>query len=216
VAARFSDSVKLDLADKKELKEFQHRPLHYETQFDVASGKYARKVVFSAGGESFGKLETPLVIDPYDVKQFSLSGVALSKSVHKVSDMTLDQELDVVEDRTPLVAQGLQIIPSGSSQFQKTDFAVIYAEIYEPLLLASNPPSVGIQMRIVDRKTGQQKIDTGPLNMANSVKAGNSVVPVGLKIPLDQLAVGSYRAEIKAMDTAGHWSAMRSADFDVE
>jgi hypothetical protein len=121
-----------------------------------------------------------------------------------------------VEDRTPLVAQGLQIIPSGTNRFLKTDVAAVYAEIYEPLLLLPNPPSVGIQMRVVDRKTGQQKIDTGAINMAKSVTAGNSVVPVGLRIPLDELGAGSYRAELKAMDTAGHWSTIRSADFDVQ
>ena len=78
VGARFSDVVKLDFATEAEVKIFQQRPYHYESQFDIGSGKYNLKVVFSAGGESFGKLEQPLVVDAYDSKMFSLSSLALS------------------------------------------------------------------------------------------------------------------------------------------
>ena len=81
VGARFSDSMKIDFDDKKQMEAFKEHPMHYENQFDVASGKYNLKVVFASGGESFGKVEMPLVVDPYDAKQFSMSGVALSKEV---------------------------------------------------------------------------------------------------------------------------------------
>ncbi len=64
VGARFSDTVKLDLDNKKELEAFKEQPLYYENQFEAAPGKYNLKVAFSAGGESFGKLETPLAWTP--------------------------------------------------------------------------------------------------------------------------------------------------------
>src|SRR5208283_3668300 len=61
VAARFSDSINLDFEDKKELEEFNSKPFHYDTQFDVAAGHYNLKVVFNPhGADSFAKLETPL------------------------------------------------------------------------------------------------------------------------------------------------------------
>ena len=78
VGARFSDIVKLDFATENEVMMFQQRPYHYESQFDIGSGKYNLKVVFSAGGENFGKLEQPLVVDAYDAKTFSVSSLALS------------------------------------------------------------------------------------------------------------------------------------------
>jgi len=53
--------VKIDYDNEKEVEEFQAKVYHYENQFDVASGEYNLKVVFSAGGESFGKVEQPLV-----------------------------------------------------------------------------------------------------------------------------------------------------------
>ena len=66
VAAKFSDSVKLDLEDKKAMEKFTAKPMHYQNQFDIGSGEYNLKVVFTSGGAGFGKLETPLSVDPFD------------------------------------------------------------------------------------------------------------------------------------------------------
>ena len=44
VAAKFSDTLKMEFQNKKEVEAFEEKPLRYETQFDVASGKYTLKV----------------------------------------------------------------------------------------------------------------------------------------------------------------------------
>ncbi len=49
VAARFSDAAKVDFETEKEVEVFKERPYHYENQFDITSGKYNLKVLFSAG-----------------------------------------------------------------------------------------------------------------------------------------------------------------------
>ena len=215
VAARFSDSISLTFENKKELEEFNSKPFHYDTQFDVASGHYNLKVVFNPhGADAFGKLEMPLVIDPYDGKQFSMSAVALSKNVHPVSQMGLALDATLLENRTPLVTQGLQLIPSGSDQFKKTDRAAFYVEIYAPALAGPNPPKVGVKMAIVDRKTGEKKIDSGGL--AADAKAGSPLVPLGLQLPVAELPAGSYRLELKAVDSAGNVSQPRTTDFEVQ
>ena len=216
VAARFSDTVKLDLDNKKEVKAFQEQPLFYENQFEVAPGQYTLKVAFSSGGESFGKLEKPLVIDPYDGKQFTLSAVALSKDIQRVSDLESGLDAELLEGKKPLVVQGMQITPSGANRFKKGDRNGLYAEVYEPLLLGTNPPDVAVQLRILDRKTGQQKQDTGLMRVGGLVHAENPVIPVGLKLPIDNLTAGAYRLELKAMDSAGSTSTVRTADFDLE
>jgi VWFA-related protein len=215
VAARFSDSVKLDL-EKKEVKGFKKTPIHYENQFDIGAGKYTLKVVFSSGGETFGKLEAPLAIDPYDGKQFALSAVAFSKEMRPVSELGLGLDAALLEGRTPLVASGMQMTPSGSNRFKKTDLTLMYVEIYEPHLLDPTPPQVGIQVRVVDRKTGEAKQDTGVFRVEKQIQPGNPIVSVGLKLPVDTLTPGSYRAELKAVDTAGNSSVVRQADFELE
>ena len=48
------------------------------------------------------------------------------------------------------------------------------------------------------------------------VQRGNPLVPVGLKLPIDQLQAGDYRLEIRGRDSMGNASPVRSADFTVE
>ena len=215
VAAKFSDTVKLDLDNKKELETFQEKPLHYENQFEIASGTYTLKVVFSASGQSFGKLEAPLVVEPYDGKQFSVSGVAFSKDVHKISESDLSRDAALLENRVPLVTEGLQMTPAGTNHFKKGDQTFLYLEVYEPLMLAKTAPSVAMDLKVLDKKTGQQKDDSGLMNLKNFMKPGSPVIPVGMKLPLDKLAPGSYLAEFKAVDSAGK-TFVRSTNFEVE
>jgi VWFA-related protein len=219
VGARFSDTLNLDFADKKLAEAFKEKPMHYESQFAVASGKYNLKVVYASGGENFGKIEMPLVVEPYDAKQFSMSGVALSKEARRASDLGTGLDALLLEDRVPLIAQGMQLVPSGSSHFTKADFAAFYLEIYEPLLANPEPPVIPVvafQLRILDSKTGQQKEDTGLVQVdVPKGAAGNPVLPVGGKIPTASLTPGSYVLEIKARDDAGK-EFQRSTNFEIE
>ena len=216
VAARFSDTVNLDFEDKKELQEFQSHPFHYENQFEVASGEYTLKVVFSSGNESFGKLQMPLAIGPHSDKQFSLSAIALSNRLERVSDLGAGLDAELLEDKRPLVAQGLQITPSASNRFKTTDTAVLYVEVYAPLLVSANPPKLGLELKVVDRKTGAQKIDAGYTNTASAISAGNPVVPLGMKLPVSSLPAGAYRVEVTAIDSANNSTKPSSVDFEVE
>jgi VWFA-related protein len=213
IAARFSDTMNVDFDDKKEIEEFQKRPYRYENQFGIASGEYHLKVVFSSGNQSFGKLEMPLSIDPYRGQEFSISGVALSNNI-RPAGVSTDVDSQLLEDRTPLLVQGVQISPSASNHFKTTDITAIYAEVYEPLLKNPNPPDIAFELRVVDRKSGEQKV--GIRNRIPKGTAGDPVIPLGLKLPVASLVPGSYRVELKALDSTGNVSKTRTADFEVE
>jgi VWFA-related protein len=216
VAAKFSDTVKFDL-EKKELESFHEQPVHYEKQFEMASGQYNLKVAFNAGGDQFGKLESPLKIDAYTPGQFSMSSLTLSKQVNPVSQLQQGLDAALLEDQVPLVLGNLQIVPSGTSRFSKSEkvFAV-YGEIYEPKLIGADPqklPAVAVQMKVLDRKTSEVKVDSGLMRMP--VKEGNAVVPFALKIPSEKLTTGAYRLEIKSVDSLNQ-TYTRSVDFDLD
>jgi VWFA-related protein len=217
VGARFSDTLKRDFEEKKQVEEFEAAPFHYENEFEVASGKYTLKVVFSAGGANFGKIESPLTIDPW-ASQFGLSGIALSKQIHKQAAMAVGLDQSLIEDRVPLVTQGVQVIPYGSDKFSKTDPVLFYAEIYEPALLtadARNQPQIGIQIRVLDRKTQEQKFSTGLVRVDIPATSENPTIPVAYRVPLDMIAPGQYVVEVQARDTAGK-VATRTTDLVVE
>jgi len=217
VAARFSDVVKFDLENQKEVDKFREKPLHYENQFDIASGNYAFRAVFDTngekGGESFGKLEMPLVINAYDAGQFAISGIALCKSVTPADAVDTSIDSLLMEGRSPLIAGPYKFNPSGYNKFAKADNVAMYFEVYDPLIAGETPPKVSVQLRFLDGK-GNPLNDLGVVPVDNFVRAGDPKVATGLKLPVGALPPGAYKVEIKAQDSAGNWAA-RTADFEV-
>ena len=57
---------------------------------------------------------------------------------------------------------------------------------------------------------------SGMLSMASETPPGSPVVPVGLKLPIASLTPGSYQVELRAQDSAGNSTKVRSVDFEVE
>ena len=134
--------------------------MHYENQFDVASGKYNLKVVFASGGESFGKVEMPLVVDPYDAKQFSMSGVALEQGGAAGLRLGDGAGCSVAGRSRAADRQGMQLVPYGSNHFKKTDLVAFYMEIYEPLLVTADPtrpPVVAFELRVLEVRPGRKR-----------------------------------------------------------
>jgi hypothetical protein len=221
VGARFSDTLRREFEDKKEVEAFAKAPFHYENEFEVASGTYNFKVVFSAGGASFGKLEAPLAIDKWNSEQFGLSGLALSHEIHQQAELASSLDASLIEDRVPLVIDGVQVVPAGSNKFKKAGTAIFYAELYEPMLTQTNAgdgkdkPALGIQIRVLDRKTKEQKYSTGLMRLEYPEKNANPVVPMAERIPLDNVGPGEYVVELQAVDSSGR-QLTRTSDFDLE
>jgi hypothetical protein len=214
VAARFSDAVKLDFKDNDELRKFQEKPVHYENQFEIAPGAYTFTVVFTAGSRQFGKLERPLVIEPYDEKSLAIGSLAMGSDFRKTSAQSAALDTVLLEDRVPMVARGVRMIPAARYRFNAYQTAGVFAEIYEPGLTGEKPPVLGMQIRVFDAVTGELKDDSGVLGTAEYMRPGNPVVPVALKVPVNKLAPGSYRVELTAVDDSGGY-ARRSAAFEV-
>ena len=206
VGARFSDTVKLEVEDKKELEKFAEKPLHYENQFDAAAGEYRFKVAYSTnGGADFGKMEIPLNIEAFNGKDFQVSSVLLSGNLHRLGMEDLGIQADLVDGRTPFIVQAgpitYQMNPSPNTVYKKADNVACYLEIYEPAP-DTDKLKLGVQMLIKD-KDGAVKLDSGMVEVTNYLRKGNPTVPVALKVPVDQLQPGSYRMELVAADTLG-------------
>ena len=213
-AARFSDTVELDL-DKDQYDAFAKHPYHYENQFYIAGGQYSLKLAVNSG-DKYGQYELPLVVDHYDPSKFGISDLALSRQFYKVADLSTALDDQLLSDRIPLVTQGLQIVPSGSNRFKTSDRVAIYLEVYEPQLASAAPPKVTLKLRILDKKTGESKLEAGVPDTGSSVIPGNPVIPMGVPLPVDHLQPGSYVVELRASDSAGQSSIARKAEFTVE
>ena len=213
-AARFSDTVELDL-DKDQYDAFAKHPYHYENQFYIAGGQYSLKLAVNSG-DKYGQYELPLVVDHYDPSKFGISDLALSRQFYKVADLSTALDDQLLSDRIPLVTQGLQIVPSGSNRFKTSDRVAIYLEVYEPQLASAAPPKVTLKLRILDKKTGESKLEAGVPDTGSSMIPGNPVIPMGVPLPVDHLQPGSYVVELRASDSAGQSSIARKAEFTVE
>jgi hypothetical protein len=215
VAARFSDTVKLDY-QKKEIEDFAKGSFDYQNSFNIAPGSYTLKLVLSAGGQKFGKYEAPLVVEPFSGTSFTLGGPALGERYAPVSQLTANMDAALLEERTPMVFKNLELVPSASNRFAKTDNPVFYVEVYDPALKEPNPPRTGILFSVVNRKTNKEVFSSNTILINDYAKPGNPLVPAGFKLPVNQLEPGDYRFEIKGRDSMGNVSTPRSVDFSVE
>jgi VWFA-related protein len=214
IAARFSDKAHFEFATRQQFDEFARQPLHYEHQFDVAAGKYNLKVVYRWAKDSFGKVEAPLAVDPWDARQLGLSAIALSREVEPAPPSDgLDEALE--EGPKPLVFRGVQIVVSGTGRLRQDGLAEAYLEVYEPLLKEKKPIQVELRLRLLDDPGGGQKWDSGSVNLSALSQAGNPVIPVALRLPVAGLPPGSYRAEFTVRDSSGA-TALREARFQLE
>jgi hypothetical protein len=216
IGARFSDQVKLDL-EKDEWKEFTKTAFRYQNQFDAVPGRYKMTVVLSAGNDTYGKSSWPLDIDNYDGKQLALGGIALTNNAQPVEQLAANTDLDSVllEDRTPLVVKGMQIVPLPVNRFKKTDKVILYSEIYDALLTGEKPPRIALGYKVQERATNKEVFFTGTLPADDFLQKGSPVVPVGLIVMVKDLAPGSYRVVLMAADSAGRQAPARTVDFDV-
>jgi VWFA-related protein len=214
VGARFSDTVNLDL-EKDEWKEFTKAPYHYQNQFDAAAGTYKLTVVLSGGGDTFGKFEAPLQIEAYDGQHLSLGGVALTNSAQRISDIPTGLDSVLLEDRTPLVVKGMQVVPSANNRFKRSDNVIMYTEIYEPLLTSATPPRVGFAYHVFERSTNKEVFFTGLAAADDFIQKGNPVIPAGMMVKVKDLTPGSYRLLVQATDSANNHAPDRLIDFDV-
>jgi len=217
VAARFSDTVKLELADKKELPDFQSKPYHYEKQFEVAPGEYHLKVAFATDDKHFGKLDAPLIVDKHGANDFGVSSIVLGKSFTRLSNENTGLDALLLEDQVPLVYGNMQIIPAANTTYSKSQKLLLYFEIYEPLLASPDvdpAKTLACQVRILEKGSGAVKFDTQVMGVKDA-KKGITMVPIAMGLPLDGLPPGSYTVELTVFDGAKR-KLIRTADFTSE
>jgi VWFA-related protein len=214
VVTKFSDAVSLDFETPAEAESVRDYPYRYERQFRLPAGRYNVRVAFGSGGENFGKAEAPLTIDPWDGQRLTLSAIALARGAHKVPDLTSDLDPSLLEGHKDLIAKSIEVYPSGSNNFRDSEPCIGYLEIQDPLLAGPNPPSYSIGVRVLDRRTGEEKAG-GWFEAADYIRPGIAVTPVLINVPIEGLARGSYALEAKVLRSPEDDSAVRTVEFQI-
>jgi hypothetical protein len=231
--ARFSDFSDRDgiptnldyrsTTNKEFLSDVVDRVSRYETQIIVPPGDYQLRIVLS-DGETISGTQSFFTVPNYDRKDLTVSEVTLCEQVvdisgytpHRAHDSSGDTTAKLFANYKPLISNGVEFKPTGNTRFPKGEALYAFFELYEPLLTREARPSVVIQIRVVDTKTGQVKSDTQPIEAATYIKTGNPIVPIGRGVDASKLPKGSYRLEVRASDSEGGRTDWRGVDFRVE
>jgi hypothetical protein len=144
-----------------------------------------------------------------------LGGVALTNSPVRISDIPSGLDSVLLEDRTPLIVKGMQIMPSGSNRFKRTDRVILYTEIYEPGLTSATPPRVGFAYHIYERASNKDVFFSGLTPADEFIQKGNPVIAGGMVVQVKNLTPGSYRLVVQAVDSAKNQAPNRTVDFDI-
>ena len=197
------------------LKEFEYImiPSHYETQIDLSPGEYNLKLVVT-DGQKFGRVEVPLNVYGFNRTSLAISGIVLSKRYRTVADGP--QSAARAPQFVPLVKNGLELTPVSGTRFSKGEQLMTYFEIYEPHAGGTAAAKVQFQMKVIDVKTGELKIDTGLRPVEPGIQPANPVIPIAEQTTINKLPPGAYRLEVQASDSAGERTDWRAASFTVE
>jgi hypothetical protein len=142
-------------------------------------------------------------------------GIALSTDFQKLNQDSTQLDAVLVEDRIPLVANGVQITPAAKYQFKKSDKVVLYSELYEPLLKNENPPKIGAAYYVFDKTTNKEVCFTGVVPLDEFIEKGNTVVPFTLVLTVGDWPAGAYRLVLLAIDGANNKAPQKEIDFAV-
>ena len=145
----------------------------------------------------------------------TLGGIALTNSPQRLAEIPTNMDSVLLEDRTPLVVKGFQVVPSATNRFKKSDNVIVYTEVYEPLLTSANPPRVGAGYHILERASNKEVFFSQAVSMDDYILKGSPVIPVGLKVAVKDLPSGSYTLLFQAVDGAGNKAPNRTVYFDL-
>ncbi len=197
--------------------EYYNIPRRYDTQVDLPPGDYELRIVVSDGKKNFGRARVPLRVERFGGEGLSISDIALSDIFRNASEILEDAA--VVSPAplipTPLVSKDAQFFPAVDSRFKSGSAVSLYFEIYEPLLEKQDLP-VYFEMRVTNLKSGELKVNTGPMSADKWIQPGNAVIPIAVELAMKMLPKGSYKLEVRASDSAGRVTPWRQADFTVK
>jgi len=207
VRARFSDVLTLNFENTGQLDSLKAKPIHYEKQFPIAPGQYKFTLTFGQGA-SFGRLELPLDVDPWQGAELALSSVVLSRET-RAAPADLGLGLGVAE-RDPLVAEGTEIVPFGSNRFSRSEPALFYFEVY-----GADSGSVRVRVRLLSQ-TGIAEWNSGLMKLPAPADSNNSSKVSGASLlPITSLAAGTYQLEVTAEGPSGK-QVVRSVTLEIK
>jgi VWFA-related protein len=187
-AARFADTASADG--------------HYAHMFMIGAGTYVFRLEVGGGTGTVSQKEVPLQIEPWNSGSFGIGGIALSREARPAQGPAMTGSL---------IAGGKEFVAAAGNRFHVSERVYFYTEVYEQ----GDAGGLTMQYRVLERNSGEVKLDSGMAGAGGFVRPGNPVVPFATVLPVAKLAPGSYRLEVRAGHSSGADPATRTIDFEV-
>jgi hypothetical protein len=115
----------------------------------------------------------------------------------------------------PLVSKGVEFTPTADPNFKRNEMLYAYFEVLDPGNSMQATTKVKAQLKIVDVKTGEVKVEYESVDAARYATGGSSLIRIARGIDLNSLAEGEYQLKVRATDPAGTSTEWRTATFVV-
>ncbi len=201
-AGRFDESLNVDLGSQGQADAFARTPFHYEHEFVLLAGNYVFQMTVGTG-RARARVTLPLDIGPWRETAFGIAGIAICT------------EGPSRDGGSRLTAGGREFALVGGNRLHRSERVYFYTEVYEPGLAGANPPALSMEYRIVERNSGELKLDSGVGGIGSYVRPGKPLVPFATVLPAAKLEPGLYRLEVRAGHSSGGDVVTRSVDFEV-
>jgi hypothetical protein len=203
-----------DKVDKKLTGEtaaqLSRQPIQYQTAFTLLPGTYTLKVL--ARDDETGRIGTYMskfVIPNLnkEKERIPISSVVLSGQRMAMTDALYTAKEKAGPSASPLIQDGMQLIPSVTRVFSKSRDLYIYLQAYERGATATQP-----LVAFVSFYRGQSKaFETPPLRVNEGLDLKSKAVPLKFSLALGKLHPGKYNCQVSVLDPTGNRAAFWQA-----
>jgi VWFA-related protein len=217
IAAQVYDGIDIQLGQQS-LAQLDKRTIAYDTGFAVPPGTY--KLKFLMRENETGKMGTfEQTVNIPDLAAEQPSRIKTSTLVLSSQRQPLKAAVgkadpnSKVEEASPLVEDGQQLVPSITRVFRKDQNLYVYMEVYDPTLGADQKPSVAATLSFYRGKN--KMFDSEPVYLKTFLPKRGQTLPVKFMAPLSKLPSGVYTVQINLIDENGHKFGFERAQIKV-
>ena len=199
-----------NVRDKVDIKRgTTNRPIEYDSGFTLLPGKY--KIKFLARDAESGRMgtfATEFVIPNLnkEEKRIPLSSVVLSSQRIDLKDAIYTVGKDKSQF-SPLVQDGMKLIPSVTRVFSKQKDMYVYLQAYQQGTDELQP----LTAYITFYKEESKAFETTPITITEAQPNRLRTMPIKFQIPLEKLSPGEYTCQVTVLDAtrkkAAFWRA---------
>jgi VWFA-related protein len=208
------DKIDVKLSDTT-AAELARRPYAYDTGFTLLPGKYKIKtLVRDAETGRIGTYQGTFIIPNLnkEEKRVAISSVVLSSQRMDLRDALFNASKDkdkgaLVQSVSPLVQEGIKLIPSVTRVFTRNQDMYVYLQAYQQNVETAHP-----LVAFVTFYRGQTKaFETPPMQVTESLNNRLKTMPLKFAFSMQKLPPGEYLCQVTVIDPTGEKAAFWQA-----